>query len=202
MTIGGSAGPTDSYETIGLYGKAKEEGRLVRRRETKPAEEKTVTIGRQQFPIPLPARQKITYGTVAGPSDNDPNCGAFFLIQRHVTVTKQQAAAELILSPIWVPLRAIASLFTSVLNIFSLGSITAERSSFAGFCTKEGQRQRWKAIGQSALSILATPIAMGAEIACSISHIINPEDERMDKIATRLWTGGRVRFNQEQKPKT
>jgi hypothetical protein len=109
---------------------------------------------------------------------------------RFVTTNREWAVLELVSSPLWIPLKSIISVAMAVSDIVFFGS---ESKIFDP--TLSGVKQRSWAVLLSAVSIPAILLAAPTELVCSIAHIVNPQHERLDKIATILWTGGKVSFN-------
>jgi hypothetical protein len=94
------------------------------------------------------------------------------------------AVAKLIFAPVWIPVRAAASVLGSALNILTLGQI-----SVGNKLVDNNLMGRVKAIGCSVLSIVTTPLNVAVEGLATIANAIHPSVHKIDLVASQLWTG-------------
>jgi hypothetical protein len=94
------------------------------------------------------------------------------------------AIGSLLLMPVWIPIRAIVSVASSIINIVSGGSL-----SVAQGLVDKNREGRIKGMMSSLISLVTTPANMLVEGVATASHVINPKLNRMDLLATHMWTG-------------
>jgi hypothetical protein len=94
------------------------------------------------------------------------------------------AVVGVLMAPLWIPLRAIVSVANSVLNILSGGWLSVKRgyvdNSFSG---------KVKAVSCSFLSLATTPLNIVVEGVAALSHVVFPEENRIDLLAAHMWSG-------------
>ena len=130
----------------------------------------------------------------------DPKSGNFLGVELHkkdgstelrplrmIPDTKKKALVELIFSPLWIPIKSLWAILMSFLDIISFGTLAARTDKrYTSF------RGRVKAIGYDLLRLLASPVAIAGEVTSVFYHIFSPGLHKIDKVLTRLWTGGSV----------
>ena len=120
--------------------------------------------------------------------------GEGFLPLRGVADCKQLAIVELILSPVWIPAKAVKSIVGAISNIFSFlfcysNFYIFNRHENLGFL----KGKAIIAIGYNLASIVLTPVSMATEAVSVVTHVLHPKVQKIDFIATKLWKGFAVK---------
>ena len=107
------------------------------------------------------------------------------VLPSYIQTNRMSAVGQLVMAPIWMSLKLVGNIASSVLNILTLGSLSVNRGR-----TEDTLKGRAKAMGCSALSILLSPVGVVLDGVNAVGEVIKPNTLlKTHEAAAHVWTG-------------